>query len=306
MRDRGFRIGLAAVVALVLLRLSVGWHFFYQGICKAREPSFSSAAFLRQAKGPLAEKFYELIPDYEGRERLSDKTMAARWKAYVERWTEYYAANQQQQAAADARLKGRIRQLKEFLAENDGAIEKYLNDLDRLHEELKEKPVGDTAFQRQRMWELRKRLTAQAAPWLAEVDRLSKSLEDDLWQLLDDDQQARGRLPINASSLDRINATVLWSNLIIGGCLIVGLFTRLAAAGGAAFMLSIVISQPELPWIYPPAPLSSGHAFLVNKDFIEMIALVTLATVPVGRWGGLDFFIHYLFRRKRSGGREAQ
>ena len=37
-----------------------------------------------------------------------------------------------------------------------------------------------------------------------------------------------------------------------------------------------------------------GHALLVNKDFVEMVALFTIATTAVGRWGGLDYFLYHL------------
>ena len=38
------------------------------------------------------------------------------------------------------------------------------------------------------------------------------------------------------------------------------------------------------------------------NQFVEMFALFTLATTTVGRWGGLDFFIHYLLVRPCCGG----
>ena len=40
----------------------------------------------------------------------------------------------------------------------------------------------------------------------------------------------------------------------------------------------------------------TGHALLINKDFIEMLALLVMASVPAGRWGGLDYFLyHFVF-----------
>jgi hypothetical protein len=48
-----------------------------------------------------------------------------------------------------------------------------------------------------------------------------------------------------------------------------------------------------------------GHAMFVNKDFIEMIALLTLSATTAGRWGGLDYFLHYwVFAPLRSRRRE--
>jgi hypothetical protein len=60
-------------------------------------------------------------------------------------------------------------------------------------------------------------------------------------------------------------------------------------------MAFVVATQPSWPTIYPPSPPVVGHALLINKDFVEMIALLTLATTAAGRWGGLDFFIHRWF-----------
>jgi uncharacterized membrane protein YphA (DoxX/SURF4 family) len=53
-------------VTLVLLRLAVGWHFFMQGVEKYTDPNFSSAGFLLQAKGPLAEFYHNKVPQVHG------------------------------------------------------------------------------------------------------------------------------------------------------------------------------------------------------------------------------------------------
>ncbi len=34
-----------------------------------------------------------------------------------------------------------------------------------------------------------------------------------------------------------------------------------------------------------------GHSLLINKDFIEMLALLVVAATRAGRWGGLDIFV---------------
>ncbi|MGE3407607.1 MAG: hypothetical protein AB7I37_12385, partial [Pirellulales bacterium] len=73
-----FRIGLITVIGLVLLRLGCGWHFLQEGIWKRENPSFSAAGFLRQSRGPLRDRFLNLIPDIDGQERLSPETMSQR------------------------------------------------------------------------------------------------------------------------------------------------------------------------------------------------------------------------------------
>ncbi|MGL4513859.1 MAG: hypothetical protein ACRCT8_12270 [Lacipirellulaceae bacterium] len=54
------RISTATIVMIVVLRLAVGWHFFNEGY-KKLEPGFSSAGFLRGAKGPLAPLFQSMV-----------------------------------------------------------------------------------------------------------------------------------------------------------------------------------------------------------------------------------------------------
>ena len=78
--------------------------------------------------------------------------------------------------------------------------------------------------------------------------------------------------------MEQINFAVTYGLTAIGVCLMLGFCTRLAALGGAAFMCFVVMTQPAFPGIYPPDPPVVGHALLVNKDFVEMLALLVIAT----------------------------
>jgi len=44
-------------LALVLLRVAIGWHFLYEGLAKLLNPYWTSAGFLLESKGPLAALF---------------------------------------------------------------------------------------------------------------------------------------------------------------------------------------------------------------------------------------------------------
>ncbi|MEX0612493.1 MAG: DoxX family protein [Pirellulales bacterium] len=79
--DRRRILGTFAIMALVLLRLVVGWHFFREGSQKVEYDrrdgqfslAFSSADFLTQAKGPLAKWYHAQAPDDHGwRELLAE------------------------------------------------------------------------------------------------------------------------------------------------------------------------------------------------------------------------------------------
>jgi ligand-binding SRPBCC domain-containing protein len=42
------------MIAIVVMRVLVGWHFMYEGIAKLTSPSFTAAGYLKQARGPFA------------------------------------------------------------------------------------------------------------------------------------------------------------------------------------------------------------------------------------------------------------
>lgn len=92
---------------------------------------------------------------------------------------------------------------------------------------------------------------------------------------------------------------VSWGLVMIGGCLLLGLFTRVACVAGALFLFSVYLATP--PFLSLPAsPRQEGFYYLVNKNLIEMLALLALATTPSGRWLGLDSVLHALnpFRKR--------
>ena len=91
--------------------------------------------------------------------------------------------------------------------------------------------------------------------------------------------------PCRWGRMEQINFAVTYGLTAIGLCLMLGFCTRLAALGGAAFMCFVVLTQPAFPGIYPPDPHVVGHALLVNKDFIEMLALLVVATTAGGTLG---------------------
>jgi uncharacterized membrane protein YphA (DoxX/SURF4 family) len=97
------------------------------------------------------------------------------------------------------------------------------------------------------------------------------------------------------SSLDQMNRFISYSVFAIGLCLMLGLFTRLAALGGAAFLLQIYLSMPPWPGL-PASPRAEGHYFIVDKNLVEMIACMALVFLPTGHWVGLDAL---LFGKRR-------
>jgi uncharacterized membrane protein YphA (DoxX/SURF4 family) len=124
----------SAIVFLILLRLAVGWHFFYEGIQKVRShwigPTvtnrpFTSAGYFREAPGPLgwtwrwvmgdpnqeALAHLEVKPLGEQDDPATDKphlrmpaALARDWEDYLKRFTDHYQLDDTQKEAAEAKL----------------------------------------------------------------------------------------------------------------------------------------------------------------------------------------------------------
>src|SRR5437773_12350519 len=97
--------------------------------------------------------------------------------------------------------------------------------------------------------------------------------------------------------IKQIDQATIWGLLIIGGCLMLGLFSRVAAVAGALFLIMTLLTHPPLPWL-PEPPNAEGHYVFISKNVIEMLALFLLACIPSGRWFGIDALIHAVFARK--------
>jgi len=293
------------VIGLVLLRITVGWHFVTQGMDKYNDPNFSSKGYLSQAKGPFAERFHELIPDYDGRERLDAKKMQERFSRMLAGVKNLYGFNQEQQADAQRLVDEAVADVEDYLESNKQDIDKYFQDLDQLTKRRHQKDYQEAPFAQKWVWDKQQELQSTVGPWVAWVDNRAKELLSELNQLGDGVEPKRPPYQEPPSQLEQMDRLVLYSNLAIGVCLIVGLFTRFASFGGALFMLSLILAQPPWPTLFPAAHPSAGAQWIVNKEVIEMMALFALAFLPTGRWGGLDFFVHHLVTRPLFGGKDA-
>ncbi len=181
--------------------------------------------------------------------------------------------------------------LRQYLTIHAEDIDAHFDSLDRFE---KEKAAGNdgAAFQQQRAWKRTMELRHEVDGWLADVDKMDQAYQDALWRILTDQQQKQGELPLPGTRGDFLDFAVTWGLTAIGLCLLLGFCTRLACLGGVAFLVSVLLTQPPWPTIFPHAPPAVGHALVVDKNFVEMVALLVLASTAVGRWGGLDHFVY--------------
>jgi uncharacterized membrane protein YphA (DoxX/SURF4 family) len=242
----------------------------------------------------------------------AESTLAA-WQEFKDRVARRYRMTDDQKTKADKLYDQYKTFLTDYLDENAEKIVGYRDSLKRYQEELAQGGNG-APYYKKRVWDWehepegplgRQGYQKQAKGWLTDIDKMGTSFQAGLWDLLDEDQQQRGYFtaswnPFQWPRIEQINFAVTYGLTAIGLCLMLGLFTRLAALGGAAFMFFVLLTQPSLPWIYPPPGPESGHALLIDKNFIEMAALLLLATTAAGRWGGLDALLRRKARNPKS------
>ena len=89
----------------------------------------------------------------------------------------------------------------------------------------------------------------------------------------------------------------MWGLTLVGLCLILGLFTRLASIGGIAFLLLFYLCNPPFVGYFYSIP-TEGSYLVVNKNLVELCALVVIFATGSGRFAGLDRILHGLFTRR--------
>jgi uncharacterized membrane protein YphA (DoxX/SURF4 family) len=132
-------------------------------------------------------------------------------------------------------------------------------------------------------------IDSNPAEWRSETEALETAFEKDVDSLATDAQRKSGPFSTPTTELKKLDTVIPWVLLIGGACLVAGLFTRTAALVLALFLGSVILSQP--PWI------AGSITMLFNYQLAEFISLLVLASSHVGRWGGLDFFVHHILLR---------
>jgi uncharacterized membrane protein YphA (DoxX/SURF4 family) len=140
-----------------------------------------------------------------------------------------------------------------------------------------------------------------------DLDAHTAAMKEALRDVLTPAQIEKGPVPepvrvgwTDRTRLDWIDFQVRWGLVLVGSALLLGLCTRTACVVGAVLLLSFYLAVPPLPDV-PEALRVEGYPY-VNKNLVEMLALLTLATTASGRWAGLDFLLSYLnpWRKKAA------
>jgi uncharacterized membrane protein YphA (DoxX/SURF4 family) len=334
------------LVALLALRVSVGWHFYKEGAKKLNSTeTFSSAGFMRQATGPLAESFHNLARQPHDWDKLlaqprehkpltaEDQEKIAAWErkieeerkekekrdkeknkeeiveeiqpipphaayaAYAQRVAEDWKADLQQlidrsqageeaKKAAAAKYTQYRRFLLVYMQEIEPEVQTYQHELWRLEEMQKSPTANNLPFQQTRIADKKAETARMAGPWVAQVNNLEMGFLSEAGRVLGKEGEVV-KLPPPSDQLSTVDRIIPYWHLAVGACLVLGLFSRVAGAAGALFLAMVIATQP--PWVAGAAD--------TYYQVVEFCGCLVLATIPTGRFAGLDFFIHSLVSR---------
>lgn len=359
----------STIIFLILLRLAIGWHFFFEGLDKLRSmwigPTetnrpFSSAGYFREAPGPMGDWMRGTLGDpfQEARARLTlrpsspdarrekpdeylPQALDQDWNDYFNRFVAFYGLDKKQQELAQTRLKQAKSNLVSVWLDWDdrkmtmneeeksrhgikkvkknypsGVVEveetvpervaEYFAGLDELRQTQNYKLwYFGKDVEKQRLVKAKGELDQKRADLMKDVDEKTSDMKKSLADVLTPEQKEKGEVPPGPGNwrLQWLDRSTAWGLTILGGCLIAGLLTRISSVLLAAFLVMTYLAVPAFPWL-PVPPNTEGNYFYINKNVIEMLALLVLATVPSGRWLGLDALLYWfrgaLFGRART------
>jgi uncharacterized membrane protein YphA (DoxX/SURF4 family) len=290
------RNSLLALVALAVLRIVVGLHFFLEGVNHLRDPEWSSAGFRKAAVGPLADRFRATLPqtgDWSGTlgraGRQSTAEAITAWEASVARaWRQRLGEREQavpldaeSRATAEAALEAAGKELSAWVNGLRTDLEEYRLEVFRLADNAAKPAAAEVPFERERVAKKRRELDRQAAGWMADAAAIGRQLEVAWDEGLPAASRRRVADATQPESLWKADRFVSWSLVTIGACLVVGLLTKFNAVGGICFLASVVASQPF--WV-------TGAQATYNQ-WVEIAALFVIAALPTGGWSGLDYFL---------------
>ena len=93
------RISWLAVALLVVLRISIGWHLFYEGLWKLGTQNSASPwtaePYLKNDTGRLRTTFRRMTGDENDLKWLDYDAMSAKWDAWRDRFGAHYGVEQE-------------------------------------------------------------------------------------------------------------------------------------------------------------------------------------------------------------------
>ncbi len=289
------RLGFFSVVALLALRLCIGWHFYKEGSDKVRSGSFSASGFLGGATGPLAGMYHGMVWDRDGEFRLDVPRTVESWHTSAIQIERAYGFSAEQKEAVQKALVNHEAQLKHVLETNASDLEEFKLGRERV-QNLETDPFrSSVASLRGQNSTIESEWRRKGAPSLKQIDQVWTNLEESLNSIATAKQRRGRTIEVTKPRLGFVDTTVIdkvipYFDLAIGISLILGLFVRPMAIAGGLFLVSVVLSQfPGWPGAQP-----------TYYQAIEAIGMFVLAATAAGQFAGLDFILYGLWNRRKA------
>ena len=117
-------------------------------------------------------------------------------------------------------------------------------------------------------------------------------------------RQARGPLAglfrwiaSQPNMLANADLITMWGLTIVGVLLVLGLFTRVASVAGIGFILLFYFANPPFVGYFYSLP-SEGSYLIINKNLVELCALLVILATRSGLFAGVDRILHRLIGRR--------
>ena len=271
-----------------------------EGSKKLKSGDFSSAGFLRAAKGPFANTFRGMVFDLYGDKRLDKAYWDKQFKNEKEqlqaltegpigtRAATYYGVavqkyGEDKRKQLDAAFNRYIERIKYYFDENDEKIREYFNEVATNEEKRNDAGYRGVAHYEDRLAEKDGELYGKLNGWTKSIAKFEAQYIDDLNRI--GSSQSESTSPIHQSNPNQgtIDWIVTWVLIVSGLCLIFGFCTRLAALAVAGFLAQVMLAQ----W-----PLAHGAKLdYVYYQSVEFTALLLIAAIGAGRFAGLDYIL---------------
>lgn len=291
-----YKIGTLGIIALVALRVGIGWHFFKEGSDKINSGSFTSEYFLTGAEGRMAGLFRGMVWDTDGSIRLD----AEGYKTYFQKAVDSNPAKNQ---LSQEQLKALAKYQEQFFSNLDDVylqyeaeISKFKKSVPRIEKMEKAAVWNDVSSLRGHQQKIANERMADVRPALQSIDALTERFEQQFSSLVAGDGNASGsrqRLGrpeqgiLGSQTIDRILPVF---DLTVGVLLIIGLLVPLVSLLAALFLTGVVLSQ------FPGDPGTQPTYF----QAVEALSLLLLGAMGAGRFAGLDFILWSLRQNRKS------
>jgi uncharacterized membrane protein YphA (DoxX/SURF4 family) len=176
-----------------------------------------------------------------------------------------------------------------------GKIEQYKIALDRYEQRLTK---ADQDFKVDHLNKIWSEIQSMKASLVNPIRAMEDEMESEASKLLTPEQLAAGPVPLENTQIHRVNMMTIYSLTILGVLLLIGFGTRIAALASAGMLLSFYLVMPPWPGV-PPVP-GPEHSFIINKNLIEVLALLAIAVLPTGTWFGIDGLVYRFFHSRKN------